>query len=577
MTGLVVYLAGPGKSNEHENPHVVAGHETVLLAAPAGELSHAEAIALARELDTARAVFGTEVTVTSKRKMNAAIDDGIPGSVALADATSDQNVWHCSLSLNPDEGELSDEKWAAIASDFMKEMGFDDPDSPRAPARWVAIRHGKTTAGGDHIHIAASAVREDGTKVNTFNDFKRSQQACNVLEHRHQLVVLSSREAERGSRGIKPAEAARARRADAPETAREAMERTVRACATASKTEAEFVRRLRARKLLVRPRYEKGTTGEVVGYSVATAPTPAERANGGRPVWYGGGRLSKDLTLPRLRDEWDQSEDARTAAAAEWKATRRGTAVTVNNGRERTPIDPTLIARAAQDIGKWNTYLASIPTTDTAQWARAAGRTSGVFAAWSARMEPTPGPLAAAARTLADSAQISAHRRTPVAPKRLSAGGAALILLQVGTSDPAAGYMLLLHQLTKTVQAIADAHRAAGDLTRALTVETLARTELAAVRARLQPVPAAQALSSSPVSVAERTRPLTASEQRKAYNAEVDARTDISEEIKEVLKARHVDSVGLPSPARGQRPLVSPEATPNQDQQRGRDRGGMER
>jgi hypothetical protein len=159
MTGLVVYLAGPGKSNEHENPHVVAGHETVLLATPAGELSHAEAIELARELDTARVVFGTEVTVTSKRKMNAAIDEGIARSVALADATSDQNVWHCSLSLNPDEGELSDEKWAAIASDFMKEMGFDDPGSPRAPARWVAIRHGKTTAGGDRSGTAGDGCR----------------------------------------------------------------------------------------------------------------------------------------------------------------------------------------------------------------------------------------------------------------------------------------------------------------------------------------------------------------------------------------------------------------------------------
>lgn len=569
MTGLVVYLAGPGKSNEHENPHVVAGHETIMYAAPSGELSHEDAIELAGKLDAARVVFGTEVTVTSKRKMNAAIDDGIARSVALADATSDQNVWHCSLSLNPDEGELSDEKWAAIASDFMKEMGFDDPDSPRAPARWVAIRHGKTTAGGDHIHIAASAVREDGTKVNTFNDFKRAQTACNVLEHRHQLVVLSSREAERGNRGIKPAEAARARRANAPETAREAMERTVRACATASKTEAEFVRRLRARKLLVRPRYEKGTAGEVVGYSVATTPTPAERANGGRPVWYGGGRLSKDLTLPRLRDEWDQSEDARTAAAAEWKATRRGTAVTVSNGRERAPIDPELIARAAQDIGKWNAYLASIPTTDTAQWARAAGRTSGVFAAWSARMEPTPGPLAAAARTLADSAQISAHQRAPVSPKRLSAGGAALILLQVGTTDPAAGYMLLLHQLTKTVQAIADAHRAAGDLARASTVETLARIELAAVRARLQPVSEA-APATSPVSVAERTRPLTASEQRKAYNAEVDARTDISEEIKEVLKARHADTVGV-AKSKGRRLTESPQAKPTRDGQLNRE------
>jgi hypothetical protein len=541
MTGLVVYLAGPGRSNEHENPHVVTGHESIVFAAPAGELSHEDAIALAGELDTARVVFGTEVSVTSRRKMNAAIDDGVPRSVALADATSDQNVWHCSLSLNPEEGELSDEKWATIAADFMKEMDFDDADSPRAPARWVAIRHGKTTAGGDHIHIAASAVREDGTKVNTFNDFKRAQAACNLLERRHDLVVLASREAERGTRGIKPAEAARARRAGAPETARESMERTVRACATASKTEAEFVRRLRERKLLVRPRYDKGSAGEVVGYSVATTPTPADRANGIKPVWYGGGRLSKDLTLPRLRDEWDQSEDARTAAAAEWKATRRGTAVTVTDGRERAPIDPKLVGRAADDIGKWNTYLASIPATDTAQWARAAGRTSGVFAAWSARVETTPGPLAAAARTLADSAQISAHQRAPVPKKTISAGGAALIMLQLATDDPTAAYMLLLQQLSKTVEAIASAHRAAGDLTRARAVETMSAVQLHSVHARLRE---SQSAGKS-VATIERPRTLSAREQRVAYAAEIDARSDISEEIKHVLKAQHADTVGL--------------------------------
>ncbi|MDR6912983.1 hypothetical protein J2W54_004996 [Rhodococcus fascians] len=576
MTGLVVYLAGPGKSNEHENPHVVAGHESIVFAAPAGELSHEDAIALAGELDTARVVFGTEVSVTSRRKMNAAIDDGVPRSVALADATSDQNVWHCSLSLNPEEGELSDEKWATIAADFMKEMDFDDADSPRVPARWVAIRHGKTTAGGDHIHIAASAVREDGTKVNTFNDFKRAQTACNVLERRHDLVVLASREAERGTRGIKPAEAARARRAGAPETARESMERTVRACATASKTEAEFVRRLREHKLLVRPRYDKGSAGEVVGYSVATTPTPTDRANGIKPVWYGGGRLSKDLTLPRLRDEWDQSEDARTAAAAEWKATRRGTAVTVTDGRERAPIDPKLVARAAADIGKWNTYLASIPATDTAQWARAAGRTSGVFAAWSARVETTPGPLAAAARTLADSAQISAHQRAPVPKKTISAGGAALIMLQLATDDPTAAYMLLLQQLSKTVEAIASAHRAAGDLTRARAVETMSAVQLHSVHARLRETqPAGKSVASI-----ERPRTLSAREQRMAYAAEIDARTDISEEIKQVLKAQHADTVGLDETGGRAQQAESTRASANRPRRLDRDkdveRGGSE-
>jgi len=427
------------------------------------------------------------VSYANPRQMNAAIDDGRPRSVALADATSDRNVWHCSLSLNPDEGELSDEKWGAIAGDFMREMGFDDPESPRPSARWVAIRHGKTTAGGDHIHIAASAVREDGTKADTFNDFTRAQAACNTLERTHGLVVLTSRENDRGTRGIKPAEAARATRAGAPETSRALLERTVRACATASTTEAEFVRRLRAQKVLLRPRYDTGTTGTVVGYSVAATPTAAERAAGTKPVWYGGGRLEKDLTLPRLRDEWDTTGTAEQNAAAEWSAARRGTAVTITTGRERTPLDPELLARAAEDIGKWNTYLTSIPVDDTAQWARAAGRTAGVFAAWSSRTEPTPGPLAKAAAVLSQSAQIPAHQRITPDPERRHAGGAALIVMQaaLATRGGAAANALLLRQMMRTIEAFADAERAAGRIHQAHTLTLVRERELTTLHERL--------------------------------------------------------------------------------------------
>nr|WP_314145638.1 relaxase/mobilization nuclease domain-containing protein [uncultured Rhodococcus sp.] len=490
MTGLVVYLAGPGKSNEHENPHVVAGHESVVFAAPAGELSHEDAIALAGELDTARVVFGTEVSVTSRRKMNAALDDGVPRSVALADATSDQNVWHCSLSLNPNEGELSDEKWATIAADFMKEMDFDDADSPRAPARWVAIRHGKTTAGGDHIHIAASAVREDGTKVNTFNDRKRAQAACNTLEHRYGLEVLQSREQQLGGRGTKPAEQGRADRAHLPETGRDVLERRVRAAATASTTEAEFVRRLRGSGVLVRPRFTKGTTDAVEGYSVALRPNRGEAA--AAPVWYGGGKLSKDLTLPRLRSEWDTSSEQVANAVDEWTAAKAGKPAR-RSGPEAVVADPRLLARAAEDLERWNDYLTSIPVTDRAQWARAAGRTSGVFAAWSAKVETRPGPLAHASKQLARAAQLPAHQRAAKPAGVVSAGGAALIVMACKPGlDATTGYILLLRQLMKATEAIAAASRAAGDASYAHDLEIVTRERLSAVHSRLeatQPAP----------------------------------------------------------------------------------------
>jgi hypothetical protein len=43
----------------------------------------------------------------------------------------------------------------------------------------------------------------------------------------------------------------------------------------------------------------------VTGYAVTL---PGVRAADGNPVWYGGGRLAADLTLPRLRQRWSASQ-----------------------------------------------------------------------------------------------------------------------------------------------------------------------------------------------------------------------------------------------------------------------------
>lgn len=68
----------------------------------------------------------------------------------------------------------------------------------------------------------------------------------------------------------------------------------------------------------------------------------------------------------------------------------------------------------------------------------------------------------------------------------VSAGGAALILMQTSPQlGKAASYALLLRQLIKTVEAIAAAHRAAGDLTRARDLEMTARGELEAIHRRM--------------------------------------------------------------------------------------------
>lgn len=47
------------------------------------------------------------------------------------------HVWHCSLTLHPDEQPLSDEAWARVAQDFMDESEHVE----RLQARTAHVQH----------------------------------------------------------------------------------------------------------------------------------------------------------------------------------------------------------------------------------------------------------------------------------------------------------------------------------------------------------------------------------------------------------------------------------------------------
>src|SRR5699024_798761 len=121
MPGLIMYLAGPGRANEHTNPHIVAGSDHVTVMVDAGaELSHDDALDIARTLDQPRKAFGTKVTSPVKEWNE---ETGKRETVGRKDS----HVWHCSLSLRSDEGKLTDAAWETIANEFATRMGFIDP------------------------------------------------------------------------------------------------------------------------------------------------------------------------------------------------------------------------------------------------------------------------------------------------------------------------------------------------------------------------------------------------------------------------------------------------------------------
>jgi hypothetical protein len=90
------------------------------------------------------------------------------------------------------------------------------------------------------------------------------------------------------------------------------LRRAVHAAAAGAGSEEEFFTRLEAAGVLVRKRFSQRDPGQVTGYAVAKQG----HVNGqGAPVWFGGGKLAADLTLPKLRRWWLSAGRASTAHA----------------------------------------------------------------------------------------------------------------------------------------------------------------------------------------------------------------------------------------------------------------------
>lgn len=204
MTDLLVHLVGPGCYDEQSHPRRIAGSPDITALYTDEELDVENARRIARTLDDHSRFFDVAVTMPVMEW-----DEDLRRKVKVG--TKPAHVWHCTLSLHPNEGELTDDKWAYVTADFVKQMGLDDgatlPYDFEAPdlywdttgpgsCRWVAIRHGLSRNGNDHVHIVVNLVRMDATKVSTWRDNWRSQQAARRIEFAHGLRVFESRKSK---------------------------------------------------------------------------------------------------------------------------------------------------------------------------------------------------------------------------------------------------------------------------------------------------------------------------------------------------------------------------------------------
>ncbi|MET3810817.1 hypothetical protein ABIB14_001925 [Arthrobacter sp. UYEF3] len=483
MTGLILYLASTDTDktkNVHSDPHLVAGDAAVMAWYDDGVLDRDDAMAIARHLDQPRKGFGVEV-VQKDFRWDPVRKERVPNGHKQAD------VWHCSLSLRAEEGALTDQQWGDIANDFVDGMGFTEA-SGKAQCRWAAINHGTSENGNHHIHLAVSLVRDDGTKASTHGDYQRAQKICRALETKYSLEELSSVHATRGYERAEKATAIR----DDREMHRSSLARKVRASASASVSEAEFVRRARDTGLLVRPRYAKNTTDVVVGYSVAERP-----ARGERPVWFGGGTLASDLKLGALRQEWTDSPQSAMDAAAEWNAAARNKRKVTTTGPENAVPGPEVWVEYTRNATELAERLRALPKDDHATWAKAARDASGAFAAWSHRIEAVPGPLAATAAELSRTAQLRAPRAHGKPVPLPSIAGTAMLFMAAASKDKTAAQTALMVQLINTAFAVYEMHAQAGRTREAQRIRDVVTQQLAPFTATM-PKPALVGASAAP-------------------------------------------------------------------------------
>ena len=347
---------------------------------------------------------------------------------------------------------------------------------------------------------------KDGKVASTRNDFKRLSALCADMERRYGLGAVEGRGIKAAMPGLTRAEAEKARRTGREGTERAELARVVRA--------GGHRRRQRSRLRAVAP-------GRRAGGQAPLRPRRRAwrgRLRGGRgplrrgvAVFFGGGKLARDLSLPALRDRWRDGEGERQEAAAEWagdapttgvhdvprpsrhlthgwaEASERWSKTSLREEHQPSAQHYAGGWRAAtQSLGEVVHRLGAVPAEDVATWRAVASDAAGVLAVVLGRLERSPGPLARASGLLARSAQ--GPRQDAAKPGYVPRGTiksvAALMAQADLDEDTPTAWRLLLAEVLRVAQAVHDAHLARSESEQAGRLAGEARKALEKARAR---------------------------------------------------------------------------------------------
>ncbi|GAA4009720.1 hypothetical protein GCM10022247_34820 [Allokutzneria multivorans] len=315
--GLLKYLFGPGKFEEHQNQRVVASWDGApwLHQPPQqdGQFDLRQLIHTIRQPSMDAGLPQSDPPAITPEwaehiRSGAPLPPGAPSWLQhyAYDKRTDSVqlrqgwVWHCPVRLHPSDPTLSDAQWEHIAERLMRASGIH-----QAGCRWIAVRH-----ADDHIHLVATLVSENtGKRHHPHGDWVKLRKECETLEQEFGLYSTAKMD-RTAKRTPTRQEIGKAERSERAETAREELARVVAQAAASASEGTEFLRLLKGEGLA--PLTVSDRSGTVVGYTVSL---PGDFTAAGRPVRFSGGSLARDLTWPKLAQRWSTVDEPADTAA----------------------------------------------------------------------------------------------------------------------------------------------------------------------------------------------------------------------------------------------------------------------
>lgn len=305
--GLVAYLYGPGRQEEHSDQHLVAcwDDNNGALEDPGFDAS--------------------SMTEEEVRQHALAIARALDLPLPACENHDPQHVYH--LVLAPESGArpLTDGEYAAMAKDMLASVGIA-PHGDDLGCRWVAVRH-----GDGHLHVVATLARQDGRKPPVYRDFPKLRACAHRWEARLGLArsagadrtaagaptIAETKKAERlagagASRRHAATAGATRWRQERAEVPKLRLARAVHAAAVRSHDLASFEAALAEAGVQVHLRYSQQRPEEVTGASFSI---DGHVSAAGEPIRYSGSKLAPDLGWRHLQARWADAEAATQTAA----------------------------------------------------------------------------------------------------------------------------------------------------------------------------------------------------------------------------------------------------------------------